>query len=653
MAIPLRNLVWLSSLSTFRKRICVNISSGNKRFIMTSSRRLEKVLEDLQKNPYFDKYAEKIAKFQKTSPDEFLQRIENEEKKLQEKKVSVRWARSPSRQYLRTFSLFETKAQPLWIHIRKNHFCNDAARNVYITTPIFYVNAGPHVGHLYTAVLADSIARFNSMLGHSVVLCTGTDEHGTKVEKAANKAATPTSLYCTDISQQFQRMCDTFDVKYSRFIRTTEQQHVAAVHHFWNRLDEKGYVYMDKYSGWYSVSDEAFISDTDLIEQKDKVGNVVRLTADSGNSVEWTEECTYKFRLTSFQDDLRYWLKNENTVQPAIYHKILLNWIDEGLQDLSISRPIGRVPWAIPTPSDKTHTVYVWLDALVNYLTSIGYPDSSFQQFWPATVQVVGKDILKFHGVYWPAFLMAVGLEPPKRLLCHGHWTVDDQKMSKSKGNVISPFDAMLKFTAEGLRYFLLRQAVPHSDANYNARKIQNIVNAELANTFGNLLNRCLGKQINPRRVIPNPSSYVETLRSDVALENIKLLEEIGSSAKQYYEEHHLHHVVDAVMSMLHASNRMFDEHQPWRLCKDSSENSVKELEAVLSLSLESVRVAALILYPIIPTSSSNLLDSLEVPVARRTWQDTKPLHLTNCFDSGQRRTVPQDVFLFKRILKN
>ncbi|XP_078033203.1 methionyl-tRNA synthetase, mitochondrial [Augochlora pura] len=649
MAIPLRNIIWLSSLSTFRRNIRANISSGNKRFIMASSRRLEKALEDLQKNPYFDKYAEKIAKFQKTSPDEFLQRIEKEEKKLQEKTVPLHRTRSRCSQYFKRLPFFKTKPQPLWTHIRKNYFSDHAIKNVYITTPIFYVNAGPHVGHLYTAALADSLARFNSMLGHSVFLCTGTDEHGSKVEKAAKAAAMSTSIYCTDISQQFQKMCDTFDVKYSRFIRTTEERHVEAVQHFWDRLDENGHIYLDKYSGWYSVSDEAFIPDEELIEKTDKAGNTIRLTANSGSPVEWVEEETYKFRLSSFQDDLRYWLENENTVQPAIYRKILLSWIEQGLQDLSISRPIDRVPWAIPTPSDKSHTVYVWLDALVNYLTSIGYPDSSFKQFWPPT-HIVGKDILKFHGVYWPAFLMAVGLEPPKRLLCHGHWTVDDQKMSKSKGNVISPFDAMSEFTAEGLRYFLLRQAVPHSDANYNAQKIQNMLNAELANSFGNLLNRCLGKGINPNRVIPNPSSYVDILRTEVARENIKLLEGIGETAKQYYEEHNLHHVADAAMGLLHVANHMFSHHEPWVLIQ--SGDSAKELEAVLSLALESVRVAALVLYPIIPRSTSNLLDSLEVPITRRLWRDITPLHLTNCFD-GRQRTVPQKILLFQKIAKN
>ena len=539
-------------------------------------------------------------------------------------------------------------SQPLWTPIRRNNFSDCANKNTYITTPIFYVNAGPHIGHLYTAVLADAIARFNSMMGHSVFLCTGTDEHGTKVEKAANAAALPIPQYCTTVSRQFQDMCDTFQVDYSRFIRTTEAQHREAVHHFWDCLEKRGHIYLGRYSGWYSVSDEAFVSDVELIETKDSAGNVIGVSTESGNPVERTDEETYKFRLSSFQDDLKYWLKDENTVQPAIYRKILSTWIEGGLQDLSVSRPISRAPWAIPNPSDESHTIYVWLDALVNYLTSIGYPDSSFKQFWPPTVQIVGKDILKFHGIYWPAFLMAVGLEPPRRLLCHGHWTVDDQKMSKSKGNVISPFEAMGNFTSDGLRYFLLRQAVLHADANYNELKIQRVLNAELANTLGNLIKRCLGQSINPNQIIPDPAACISILKSEVALENIKTLEVLSERVKEHYEECHLHHAVDAVMNMLHTANQMFEYHEPWHLCKSNDPDSIKELEAVISLALESIRVAGLLLYPIAPRLSTSILDTLQVPKENRGWEDARPLHVTNSLTGG--RIVSQNVVLFKKI---
>ncbi|XP_031847383.1 methionyl-tRNA synthetase, mitochondrial isoform X2 [Nomia melanderi] len=623
MAIFLRNtkrLLW--SLSTFRKNVRTNLRVSNKRFIAMSHRRFEKVLEDLQKNPFFDKYAEKIAKLQKTSPAEFLQRVESQEKKLQEKKVSVHQSNTCHAQSLWTFPFSKGKTQMPWAHIPKSHFSDNAAKSIYITAPIFYVNNGPHIGHLYSAVFADAMARFYFMLGHSVVLSTGTDEHGTKVERAASDKNTPT-------------------------LKTTDNDHVEAVQHFWNCLNKNGYIYSGKYSGWYSVTDEAFVSESEVIEKTDDVGNIIRVTANSENRVEWTEEKTYKFRLSSFQDDLKHWLKSENTVKPAIYHKSLLTWIDQGLQDLSISRPIDRVPWAIRTPSNESDTIYVWLDALVNYLTSVGYPDSSFKQFWPP-IHVVGKDILKFHGIYWPAFLMAVGLEPPKRLFCHGHWTIDDKKISKSTGNVISPFTVSDEFTTDGFRYFLLREAVPHSNANYSSRKTRFVLNAELANTFGNLLNRCLSRGVNPQRIISNKVNYKSFLTSDEAIENIKLLEELSDETKRFYEEGQYRNVVDSVMNMLRATNAMFSHHQPWTLRRSPSK--IMEFEAVSFLTIESMRVASLILHPIIPRLTNKLLDVFQVPLEKRTWENTKPFHITDSFDGRMTRVIEPNLHFFQRL---
>lgn len=362
------------------------------------------------------------------------------------------------------------------------------------------------------------------------------------------------------------------------------------------------------------------------------------------------EEDSYKFRLTSFKDQLKYWLKNENVIEPAIYRKILIPWLEE-LQDLSISRPISRVPWAIPTPSDKSHTIYVWLDALVNYLTSVGYPNNSFKEFWPPTVQIIGKDILKFHGIYWPAFLMAAGLEPPKKLICHGHWAVKDKKMSKSKGNVISPFIAMNDFTQDGLRYFLLRQAILDTDANYNKSKVRKILNSELADTLGNLVNRCFGKTINPDGIIYNSIEYKSILNSELAVKNIKILENLSEEARKCYEKSDLYHVVDHVMDMLRSANQVFAYYEPWNLSKSKDLNSEKQVEAVISLILENLRVAALVLYPIIPQLSSNLLDFLQVSIKNRNWEDTKALHLTN--DSNETRHVLCENILFFKKIKN
>nr|XP_034193653.1 methionine--tRNA ligase, mitochondrial-like isoform X2 [Osmia lignaria] len=636
------------------ENICVPIydiskcctKSLEKKLIMTSCSRLEKALEKLQKNPYFDKYAEKIAKYQETKPEEFLERVESQEKKLQEKKVPIHAPKGRIKS-LWTLPFLRRGAQSSWIHVKKNNFSHHANKKLYITTPIFYVNGAPHIGHLYSAVLADTVARFNSMLGHSVYLCTGTDEHGTKVQKAAGAANLPTIEYCNQISRQFLEMCDMFQVKYSDFIRTTEKRHEKAVHHFWNCLENNGHIYLGKYAGWYNETEEAFVPDKEVVKEDSTTNNTTEARTESGDTVEWMEEDSYKFRLTSFKDDLIYWLKNENVVQPAVHRNVLNSYLDD-LQDLSISRPIKRVPWAIPTPADKSQTIYVWFDALVNYLTSVGYPDDSFKESWPPTIQIIGKDILKFHGIYWPAFLMAAGLEPPKQLLCHGHWTVDKYKMSKSKGNVISPFAVANDVTYDGLRYFLMRQGVVDTNSNYNSLKVPELINADLADTFGNLVNRCFGKSINPKGIIPDPVECINILKSDIALKNIKALEEVSEKAGKFYQVYHVHHVIESTMEVLHLANQMLNHHKPWVLNKSKDLNSAKEQEAVIALALESVRVAALILYPIIPNLASNLLDFLQIPIENRTWEDTKPLNLRSSLN-GEKH-VSRDVLFFKKI---
>ncbi|XP_011341518.1 methionine--tRNA ligase, mitochondrial isoform X2 [Ooceraea biroi] len=633
------------------KDIRITVRTSNERYIMTGRARLEKVLEELQKNPYYDKYAEKIAKMQQTSPEEFLQRVDQQEKMAREKKVKhVTPKYQPSKST--KFSFLFKNVRSSWSQTIKRQYVTNLSENKYITTPIFYVNAGPHIGHLYSAILADAVARYNSMFGHKTFLATGTDEHGNKVKAAAAAASLSNYEYCTNISQQFKEMCDRFEVDYSRFIRTTEKQHCDAVHHFWRLLEERGHIYLGNYSGWYCVSDEAFLSDSELVEQKDPSGKVFKVSADSGNLVEWMEEKNYKFRLSAFQNDLKYWLKDENTVRPALYHKMLSQWVEEGtcLQDLSISRVRSKVPWAIPSPYDESQSIYVWMDALVNYLTALGYPNESFKEFWPPTIQIIGKDILKFHGVYWPAFLIAAGLEPPRTLLCHAHWIVDRQKMSKSKGNVISPFEAANDYTEDGLRYFILREAVLQNDANYSSTKIINILNSELADTLGNLVSRCTGKTINPSREFPDPAKYWNVLQSQVANEIREAAESAGRKARENYEEYNLHHVVDIVMNMLHCANRMVTYHEPWQLRKQVDDaEATKELKAVISLALESSRIAALILYPIIPRLSSGLLDFLNIPKESRTWANTAPEIFND--DSARKRCVERNnVILFKKI---
>ncbi|XP_011298070.1 methionine--tRNA ligase, mitochondrial [Fopius arisanus] len=531
-------------------------------------------------------------------------------------------------------------------------YSNFQRKSAFVSTPIFYVNAGPHIGHLYSAAMADAVARYNKMLGLETFLSTGTDEHGNKVRSAAGLNNLSPENYCDEISTLFRGMCDDFDIDYSKFIRTTDKKHQQGVYKFWASLQNSGHLYLGKYSGWYCVSDEAFVLPSDLEDLKKPDGSTIKISSVSGNPVEWMEEENYKFRLSSFQDDLRHWLKDEKCVQPLKYHKLLSNWVEEGscLEDLSVSRPAARAPWAIPVPNDHSHTVYVWLDALINYLTVLGYPDDDYKKFWPPKVQVIGKDILKFHGVYWPAFLIAAGMEPPRTILCHSHWTVNDEKMSKSKGNVVAPSKAAEMFTPDGLRYFLLREAVPHSDANYNEEKIRKILNAELADTLGNLFSRCMGRAVNPRGATPEASIiHKDILGTEEAKNLVESLHRLPGTAQSAYQDFNFHQVVDAVMNSLRCANKMIEHHKPWALVKLNDEKSMTQLEAVLALGLESVRVSALILLPIVPRLAHNLLSHLDIPMDSRQWINTE-FSRTGRATEGIQEERLNNLILFKRI---
>lgn len=318
---------------------------------------------------------------------------------------------------------------------------------------------------MYSALLADAVVRYKNLntspsspLG---TFTTGTDEHGIKIQQAAQKNNTPVADYCDLISEKYKSLFRKFDVNYTDYIRTTEQRHAAAVDEFWKRLHDRGYLYKREYAGYYCVPDETFLTDAQLTTNP-KTGE--KISAESGHPVEWTQEENYMFKLGSTQEGILDWLQRGDRVHPKKFERILFDFLAEPLPDISVSRPASRVHWGIPVPGDDTQTIYVWLNALVNYLTCSGFPKEI--SAWPPTMQVIGKDILKFHGIYWPGFLIAAGMEPPRQLLCHSHWTVDGQKMSKSKGNVVDPMERAGLFTTEGMRYFLLREAVLHSDGS-------------------------------------------------------------------------------------------------------------------------------------------------------------------------------------------
>eukprot|EP00057_Strongylocentrotus_purpuratus_P028590 XP_011683064.1 PREDICTED: methionine--tRNA ligase, mitochondrial [Strongylocentrotus purpuratus] len=302
-------------------------------------------------------------------------------------------------------------------------------RSPFFTTPIFYVNAKPHIGHLYSACLADAAHRWQRILkAPDSIFATGTDEHGLKVQKAARTAGKEPLTFCNEVSHEFRRLFEMCNIGYTDFIRTTEERHHTAVHEFWTSLREKGFIYKGEYEGWYSVTDESFLTTSQIQEIDRGDGTTIKVSLESGNVVEWTSETNYMFRLSAFRDKLLRWLDdNPSAVQPAKFHSIVRHWLNEGIQDLSVSRQRDRLGWGIPVPDDPSQTIYVWMDALVNYLTVSGYPDRT--HLWPPT-HIVGKDILKFHAIYWPAFLMAADISPPASVICHSHWTRDSFKVS-------------------------------------------------------------------------------------------------------------------------------------------------------------------------------------------------------------------------------
>lgn len=487
----------------------------------------------------------------------------------------------------------------------------------FITTPIFYVNAGPHLGHHHTVVLADSLHRLHRLLAPSspTIFSTGTDEHGLKIQQAASKAKQDELSFCYRISKQFKDLFDSTGITYTDYVRTTEERHKACVRHFWEVLQKKEHIYIGTYKGWYSTQEELFLSDSEIKEVPKEDGTPQKVSVESGHPVEWMEEKNYVFRLSRFQDDLIHWLKSPGVVKPAKFQDLLVHWIRAGLQDLSVSRQSSRVKWGIRVPGDETQTIYVWLDALVNYLTVSGYPGPNHT--WPPDCHVIGKDILKFHGIYWPAFLIAAGLEPPRSILCHSHWTVNNEKMSKSKGNVLCPVKKVDKYTADGIRYFLLREGVPHSDGNFNSVKVQRLLNAELADTLGNLLSRCTAPLVNKQQIFPayNSKSFEELPDGQKVLVE---LQGLPDKVKARYLEGNIYQGLDEVMHVLRRTNAVVQDAKPWELAK--SPDAGHRLDAVLHMALEVLRVSAIVLQPVIPVLSTKILDKLQVGVDERTW---------------------------------
>ncbi|XP_066266875.1 methionine--tRNA ligase, mitochondrial-like [Branchiostoma lanceolatum] len=532
-----------------------------------------------------------------------------------------------------------------------------------ITTPIFYVNSVPHLGHLYSAVLADTVHRWQQLKGAGgSIFSTGTDEHGLKIQQAAVSHGKDSLQFCDEVSQHFRDLFSKSHVGHTDFIRTTESGHRKAVEHFWRKLQSAGYIYQGKYEGWYSTSDEAFVPDNKVMDSVDKTtGKNIKVAMETGSQVEWMEEENYMFRLSEFGPRLLKWLdSNPRAVYPSKYRSLVRGWLEEGLEDLSVSRQRDRLPWGIPVPDDSTQTIYVWLDALVNYLTVCGYPDNHHAH-WPADCHVVGKDIVRFHAVYWPAFLMAAGLDPPRSVVTHSHWLMESQKMSKSKGNVVDPFDRIQRYSADGLRYFLLKHGVLEADGDYSDEKVVKVLNADLAGNIGGLLNRCLATSLNPTQTFPAFSADMfpmhlgkksNSLATEEDYKLLKTLQELPGSVDQHYENFHIYKVLEETMLCVKQANGFVHRHKPWKL--GDSPQDREWAGTVLHVAMETLRVSGILLQPVMPDLMSRLLSRLGVEETERSWSDAEKVPCAEGIEAPYvGRTLGADKgVLFQRLQK-
>ena len=480
-----------------------------------------------------------------------------------------------------------------------------SADRFYVTTPIYYVNDVPHIGHAYTTIACDAMARFAKLDGKAVYFLTGTDEHGQKVEKAARDRGIDPQTFTDELSQRFRDLVAHMEISNNDFIRTTEERQKRAVQDLWQKLVSAGDIYLGGYSGWYAVRDEAFYAESELFDGK----------APTGAPVEWVEEPSYFFRLSAWQEKLlKFYDEHPDFIAPASRRNEVISFVKGGLQDLSISRT--SFTWGIPVPDDASHVMYVWLDALTNYMTALGYPDEDsekYEKFWPEATHIIGKDILRFHAVYWPAFLLAAGLKPPKRVFAHGWWTIEGEKMSKSLGNALDPYELIESYGLDQLRYFLLREVPFGNDGDFSRTAMINRINSDLANDYGNLCQRVLSMIAkNCGGEVPQPQPGSET-EDDNELNDAA--EALLGQVRDNMESQALHKALEAIFNVVGLANRYVDSQAPWALRKTDPER----MGAVLYHLAESIRRLALLTQAFMPAASEKILDQLAVPADSRT----------------------------------
>jgi methionyl-tRNA synthetase len=509
-------------------------------------------------------------------------------------------------------------------------------KTYYITTPIYYPSAKPHMGHAYSSIIADFFARFKRIDGFDVNFLTGTDEHGLKIQRAAEKKGLDTLKFCDEISKTFRDLSQTLNLTNTDFIRTTEDRHKKSVQNLWKELEKNDDIYLSKYSGWYSVSDEAFYTE-DEIEEID--GN--KVAKSSRSPVEWMDEESYFFRLSKWEKPLLdYYENNPDFISPKTRKNEVISFVKSGLKDLSVSRK--SFSWGIPVPGNNDHVIYVWLDALTNYISALNYPDMNndlLKKYWPANVHLIGKDILRFHAVYWPAFLLAANIPLPKKVYGHGWILSGEEKMSKSKGNILDPIEIIDQYGLDPLRYYLIKEVSFGNDGNISQDRLKDCINSDLANNYGNLCQRVTAFAIkNCEGKIPKDIEFNkdDLMILDKFKDNIDLI-------RKKIDELDLNFYIEFIVNSLFEANKYFNDQEPWK-----KKDDIKRLNTIVYTTLEIVRKISFMLYPVIPQSSLNALKIFSIKENQIDFSTIQNHNYLLNLD-----TINKIDILFKKIEKN